>query len=328
MFDLTWVLSIFKFSRTCGATGSDAHRNFRLRGNYFRYRNVKSRRDTTFSIPNFNLASTSESILKAGLHKVWRTTGKSRPSEPRSQVPTGPLQREKQPEPPYPKASQHGDISQPPILTHLPFPQTGQPQPCVSADPQHPSRSRFFHLHKTVNKKPDSEQIIVRPSKLETTSRASASPQPTAVPNRLPIVSFGSSAVKGLESTQQNVGFSIFTAGPYPFYSSESSLSSFQVTFLPNTFSPSQSLLFLPPTPPPKRNNLEEDTVPLPAASEPNLKNNQFVTTCPVRNSDQEFSINTLPSPSLPTGKFILSSSFIFLIKFSRPNSVSFIHVP
>lgn len=72
--------------------------------------------------------------------------------------------------------------------------------------------------------------------------------------------------------------------------------------FLPNTVSPSQSLLFLPPSPLPKRDfnigpfSPEEDTVPLPPAYEPKS------TTYPIRSPDHEFPINTLPSPSLPTG--------------------------
>ena len=258
MLDLTWVFKLFKISRADCSSDSDA-RNFSLRGNYFRHHNVKSRRDTTFSMPDLNLASTSASILKAGLHKVWRTTGKSKACS---------------------KPSQHGHIPQPEsasILTHLPFSQPGKPER-QPADTQHSPRSRIFHLHKAANKKPDSEERIVR--------------FPNSVPNCLPIGSFGSSVVKGSERTQRNVGLNIFTAGKC-----SSSLSSFQVTFLPNTASPSRSLLFLPPTPPPRRKNSEEDTVPL-------------------------------PSPSLP-GKFIHSSPFIFLIKiFQRPYSVVFTPVP
>jgi hypothetical protein len=316
--DLSWVFSIFnlkvpKISRA--VSGSD----FRLRGN-FRHlwracyfdRNVRSRRDPTYSIPTRNLkteplASTSASIVKAGLNEVWRTNLKapSRPSEHGSQVPSVPHQKHN--EKPCPKASQHGRIPQPtiaPILTHLPFPQTSQRESYISADPQHPSGFRFFSLQKAVNKEPDSEQSIVRPPKLETSGAFSPVPQPAAVPlrNRIPIFSFGSSAAKGLESTQRNVGLDLFTAGQY-----SSSISSLQVTLfdlLPNTVqSPSQSLLFRPPSPPPKRKiifNPEEDTVPLPPA--PESKSNQFGPTYPVRSPDHEFPINTLPSPSLPTG--------------------------
>lgn len=282
MIDLTWVLSIFKFSR---AGNSDA-RNFRLR-----HHNFKPRRDTTFSRPNSNhLASTSASILKAGLHRVWRTTGKSKaPSEP---------QKEELPFLNLGHVPKSAPITH---CAHLPPPQTGHPvrQP---ADTQHSSPPRFFHLHKAANKKPDSEQSSVRPPKLAT-SRACPFPQPAAVPNRFRIVSFGSSTVKGSESAQRNVGLNIFTAGQY-----SSSRSSFQVTFVPKRVSPSQSLLFLPPTPPPKRKNLEEDTVPLPPASEPKLKSNQSFTTSPVRSLDHI-------SPSLPTGEFLSPRPFTVLIK-------------
>ena len=157
----------------------------------------------------------------------------------------------------------------------------------------------------------DSKQSTVRPLRLES-SRASPFPQPADVPNRLPNLSFESSAVKGSGSNQRDVGLNIFTAGRY-----SSSRSSFQVTFLPNTVSPSKSLLFLPPTPPPKIKSQEEVTVPLSPVSDPNLKSNQFVTTYPVRSPDHEFPNNILStsSPSLPTGKLIPSSPFIFLIK-------------
>jgi hypothetical protein len=336
--DLTWIFSIFKVPKISRAvSGSDARNLRRASGNYFRLgqlwrapcyydRNVKSRLDATFSIPDLRtaeaLASTSASIVKAGLNKVWRTNleskATSRPPEHGSQAPSVPSKK------PCPKARQHGRIPQPitaPILTHLPFPQSGQlerREPYISADPQHPSGSRFFSLQKSVNKESDSEQIVRPPSPNLKTSRAFSSvSQPAAVPlrNRIPIVSFGSSATKGSKSTERNIGLDLFTAGQYPFYSS--SVSSLRVTlfdFLPNTASPSQSLLFRPPSPPPKRKliiNPEEDagTVPLPPAPEPlaTWESNQFgTTTCPVRSlasaSDHELPINTLPSPSLLTG--------------------------
>ena len=305
MLDLTWVLSIFKFKSSRAGSNSDA-RNFRLQGNYF---SKKPRRDTTFSRPDSNLASTSASILKAGLHRVWRCTDKSKASSE--------SQKAKQPELPCPKASQHSHVAQPKSAPTLPFPRTGQPER-QPADTQHPSRSRFFLLHKAVNKKPDSERSTVRSPKLET-SRASPFPQPTAVSNRLPIFSFGSS-VKGSESTQGHVGLNIFTAGQY-----SSSLSSFQVTFLTSRVSPSQSLLFLPPTPPPKRKNLEDTRrpFPLPPSSEPNLKSNQFVTTRPVRSPDH---IYMLPSPLLPTGKFLSPRPFTFLIKIIKTKQCLLLH--
>lgn len=117
---------------------------------------------------------------------------------------------------------------------------------------------------------------------------------------------------KGSESNRRKVGLDLFT----------SSLSSFQTTpfdFHPDTVSPSQSLLFLPPSPPPKRQivfNPEEDTVPLPLAPEPKTRNNPLGTTSPIRNPDREFHIKTLPSPSLPTGNSHFSSPrSMFLIK-------------
>ena len=164
--DLSWIFSIFKVPKISRAVSGSDVRNFRLRGNHFRHlwnlrapcyydRNVKSRCDATFSIPNLKteaLASTSASIVNAGLNKIWRTKSKapSRPPEPGSQVPSVPLQKdnEKQPELPCPKASQHGHILQPksaPIFAHLPFLQTGPERvPYIPADPQHPSRSLLF----------------------------------------------------------------------------------------------------------------------------------------------------------------------------------------
>lgn len=199
----TWVFSIFpRISRAVSGT-SDA-RNFRL-SNLFRhllcqwrahsscfYRDVKSRRDSTFSIPDLKTASTSAYILKSGFNKVWRCDSKP-PSRP-SGVPSVPLQIDNK-KPPL-KATHHG---------------------------------------------------------------------------RIP-------------------------AGLYPFYSSEFSLSSIKNSlfdFLPNTVSPSRSLLFLPPTP------------PLPPAP----KRNQLGTTNPVR-TPVHVIINTPASPSLPTGK-VYSNSLI-----------------
>jgi hypothetical protein len=312
--NLSWIFSIFKVPRISRAvSGSDA-RNIRLRGNYFKHwttpcyydRHLKSGRDVTFSIQDLKteaLSSTSASIVKAGLDKVWRT---------KSKVSSVPLQNdnEKQPEQgiihtldaqpaptcfPCPKSNQH--------VSHLP--QTGQPErePYIPAGPQHPSGSRFlsFSFQKTVNK-PDSEQSIVRPPILETSTASCpvSQPAPVRLPNRLPNVSLGSSAAKGWESTQRNVGLNLFTAVQDPFYSP--SVSSLRVTlfdFLPNTVSPAKSLLFLPPiifnpfSP-------EEDIVPLPPVFEP--KSNQFGAIYPIRNPDHEFPINTPPGLSSPTG--------------------------
>ena len=139
------------FIYSLGAVVSDSDArlgNFRLRGNHFRHHNFICRRDFTFSIPDLNLAPTSASILKAGLLKFWRPTctGKSK-------VPS--------------KTGEHGHIplAQPksaPILTHLPFPRICQPER-QPADTQHRSRSPswFFHLHKAVNKKPDSVVMFI-----------------------------------------------------------------------------------------------------------------------------------------------------------------------
>ena len=245
--DLSWVFSIFKVPKLSRAvSGSDA-RNFRLRRNCFGHiwracysdRNARYRRDTNFSIPDSKLVlSTSASIVKAGLNEVW----KSRPSqaEPRSQVSSVPLQKEN--EKPYPKASQHTLIPQPtiiaPIFTHLPFPQTGQrEEPYISADPQHPFQYRFFSL-------PDSEQrlqSIVQPPKLKTSRRAFSPVLQLATVLRNRIVSFGSSAAKGIESSAGH--------WQYPFYFSPFHFTLFDS--LPDTdtvsSSPSKSLLFQNP---------------------------------------------------------------------------------
>ena len=197
--DLSWIFSIFKISRPARGSKSDA-RNFRRgNSNYYRHLvrrapcfydyNVKSLRDATFSIPE-ELASTSTTIIKAGLNKIWRKTNlkappESRLPEPGYQVPSFPLQKPENNEKPPPKASQHGRIR----------------------------------------------------------------------------------------------------AGQYPSYSS--SLSSLLFDFLPNAVSPSQSLLFLPPTP------------LLPPAPELKPDSNQSDTTYPVRTPDHD-SNTTLSLSPLP----------------------------
>ena len=126
----SWIFSIFKVP----AVSCDARRNI-IRGNYFKwkapyYGHVRSGRDTTFSIPDLKTAllSTTASIIKAGLHEVWRKPG--------SQVPF-PLQKdnEKQPEQGIIKPVEtFGRIPQPKITPTLhPLPQSGQP--CIPADP-------------------------------------------------------------------------------------------------------------------------------------------------------------------------------------------------
>ena len=272
LLDLSWVFSIFKVPKISRA--SDA-RNF----TYFKHlwrppcylnRNVKCRRDyyVAFSIPP--LASTSESIVKAGLNNIWRTKSKA-PSH--GYVPFVPLQKanEQQPEqgiihsPAHPtslprrKASRVPPSKIAPIPTHpqVPFPQTDQYIPA-----EHP-RARLISPHqKAVNRKP----------------------------------------AKGTESTQRKVGLDLF------YSSLLSSLPFTLFDFQPPdavSSSPSKSLLFRPPSPPPKRPtvfNSEEDTVPLPPAPEPKTRSNPFGTTYPVRSPEHEFPIKTLPSSSLPTG--------------------------
>ena len=86
--NLTCLSSNFKFpriSRLGAVSGNDA----RLRGNYFRHlwrapccyydRNVESRRDVVFNIPDLTEppASTSAAIVNAGLNKIWRNKSKA-----------------------------------------------------------------------------------------------------------------------------------------------------------------------------------------------------------------------------------------------------------
>lgn len=80
MFDLSWMFSIFKLPKISRTVSDYDARNIKLR--HLRHvwepcyygRNVKSARNTTFSIP---LASTSACIIKAGLNRIWRRKSKA-----------------------------------------------------------------------------------------------------------------------------------------------------------------------------------------------------------------------------------------------------------
>ena len=209
--------------------------------------------------------STSQSIIKAELNKVWRTKSNAPFHEYPPKILSFPLRNgnEKQPEQgiihtpnvePIPavatcaKASQHDRIPQPNIASiraHLPQTSQLEREPYISADAQH--KSRFFSLQKAGNQELGSEERIARPPNLDTSRAFRPVPQPAAVPLRKRVF-LKSSAAEGLESTQRNVGLSLYTARQYPFNSS-SSLHVTLFDFLPNKVSPSQSLLFLPPSP-------------------------------------------------------------------------------
>ena len=247
-----------------------------------------------------------------------------------------------------------------PIVTHLPSPQTSQPERerLTPADLQHPSGSRFlsFSLQKAAaipcltplpsikasqmefgtNIVTLEQDIISFPyaSSFNTTQKQFAikakllhppsgsrflqsSPQEVPsqrqleqgiIPHLLPQLTaaqspasplspmaldftFGSFAAEGWESPHRNVGLDLFAAEQ----------SSYLSNFLPNTFPPAQSLLFLcpPSPPPPKRINFkpfspEEDTVSLPPS--PETASNRLDITFPFRGLDDKFPVNTLPS--------------------------------
>ncbi|KAF8806986.1 hypothetical protein BYT27DRAFT_6615699 [Phlegmacium glaucopus] len=199
-----------------------------------------------------------------------------------------------------------GPIPQPavtPISNHLPSPQTSQPErePFTSYIPTHPSGSRFlsFSLQKAANKQPDLEQGIPQPPNLVASRTFGSIPQSATAP-RLPSVQatrFLRSPFQEVPPSQQpeygqNIGLNLFAAGQDSFYLPPISSPHVNQRFpsnppLPSAFPLAQSLLFLPPNPPPKTKfnfspfSPEEDTVPLPPA--PRVKSNQHGITLPVR---------------------------------------------
>lgn len=226
-----------------------------------------------------------------------------------------------------------------PIHTH--FPSAAQisrleREPFTLADFRHHSGSRFlsFSLQKAANREPGFNSLRFPATKQRPEQGIIPNPIPQLVPlpsmeasdpefslNDISLkpdtVSSVSPAAKGLENTQQNVGFNLVAAGQDSFCSP--SVSSSQTTpFNPllNTFPPAQSLLFLSPSSCPKKRfnfnpfSPEEDIASLPPSPESRSQND---ITYPDQSPDY-ISTNTVPSPPSPTQGSI---HFLALIRIS-----------